>query len=57
MQKYKKIVSLQINFEKMKKKIIVILLVLAATVGVMGVWMYQMFFGPAVENRFTVILR
>lgn len=41
----------------MKKEIIVILLVLAATVGVTGVWMYQMFFGPAVENRFTVILR
>lgn len=41
----------------MKNKIVVVLLVLVATVGVTGIWMYQMFFGPAVENRFTVVLR
>jgi UPF0755 protein len=56
-QKYKKNVSLQINYEKMKKKIVVIVLVLLVTLGVTGIWMYQMFFGAAVENRFTVVLR
>lgn len=41
----------------MKKKIAVIILVLIVTLGVTGIWVYQMFCGPAVENRFTVILR
>lgn len=41
----------------MKKKIAVIVLVLVVTLGVTGIWMYQMFCGPAVENRVTVILR
>ena len=41
----------------MKKKIAVIVLVLLVTLGVTGIWMYQMFFGAAVENRFTVVLR
>lgn len=41
----------------MKKKIAIIVLVLIVTLGVTGIWVYQMFCGPAVENRFTVILR
>ena len=41
----------------MKKKIAIIVLVLIVTLGVTGIWAYQMFCGPAVENRFTVILR
>lgn len=41
----------------MKKKISVIFLVVIVIVAVTGVWVYQMFYGPAVENRVTVILR
>lgn len=41
----------------MKKKIAILVLVLIVTLGVTGIWMYQMFFGAAVENRFTVVLR
>ena len=41
----------------MKKKIVVIMLVLAVIVGVTGIWSYHMFYSPAVEDRVTVILR
>lgn len=41
----------------MKKKIVVILLVFVVIVSVTGIWAYQMFYGPAVEERVTVILR
>lgn len=42
---------------EMKRKIIVVFIVLAVIVGVVGAWMYHSFYSPAVENRFTVILR
>lgn len=41
----------------MKKKIIAVLLVVVVIVTVTGVWGYYMFFGPAVEERVTIILR
>lgn len=41
----------------MKKKIIAVLLVVVVIVTVTGVWVYYMFFGPAVEERVTIILR
>jgi UPF0755 protein len=41
----------------MKKKIIAVLLVVVVIVIVTGVWGYYMFFGPAVEERVTIILR
>lgn len=41
----------------MKKKIAVIIVVLAVVVGVTGAWFYQMFYNPALEERVTVILR
>lgn len=41
----------------MKRKIIVIAIVTVAFVGILGAWGYQMFYGPAVEERVTVVLR
>lgn len=41
----------------MKRKIIVIAIVTVALVGILGAWGYQMFYGPAVEERVTVVLR
>ena len=41
----------------MKKKNIAVLLVVVVIVTVTGVWGYYMFFGPAVEERVTIILR
>ena len=41
----------------MKRKIFVIILVLAVVVVVTAVWGYQMFYGAAVEERVTVVLR
>lgn len=41
----------------MKRKIFVILLVLVALVGISGAWCYQMFYGAAVDERFTIVLR
>ena len=43
--------------DEMKKKIVVVMLVLAVIVGVTGIWFYHMFYNPAVEDRVTVILR
>lgn len=41
----------------MKRKIFVIILVLIAIVAITAVWAYQMFYGEAVEERVTVVLR
>ena len=41
----------------MKKKNAIVMLVLAVTVGVTGIWFYNMFYSPAIEERVTVILR
>lgn len=41
----------------MKRKIFVVILVLAVVVAVTAVWGYQMFYGEAVEERVTVVLR
>ena len=41
----------------MKKNFAIITLVFLVIVVVTGIWMYQMFFGPAVEERVTVLLR
>ena len=41
----------------MKRKFFVVILVLAAVVAVTAVWGYQMFYGAAVEERITVVLR
>lgn len=41
----------------MKRKFFVVILVLAAVVVVTAVWGYQMFYGAAVEERITVVLR
>jgi hypothetical protein len=41
----------------MKRKIFVVILVLAVVVAVTSLWGYKMFFGAAVEDRFTVVLR
>lgn len=41
----------------MKRKIIVILLVFVVIVSVTAVWGYHMFYGAAVEERVTIILR
>lgn len=42
---------------KMKKKIFVILLVIVVVVVVTAAWSYQMFYGAAVEERVTIVLR
>lgn len=41
----------------MKRKIFVVILVLIVIVAVTAVWGYQMFYGSAVEERVTVVLR
>ena len=41
----------------MKRKFFVVILVLAVVVAVTAVWGYQMFYGEAVEERVTVVLR
>lgn len=41
----------------MKRKIFVIILVLIAIVAITAVWAYQMFYGEAIEERVTVVLR
>lgn len=41
----------------MKKKIFVAFVVLVVAVGVAGMWTYQNFFGSAVEERFSLVLR
>lgn len=41
----------------MRKKIFVIIIVVVAVVAISGAWCYQMFYGSAVEERVTVVLR
>ena len=41
----------------MKKKIFIAFIVLVVAVGVAGMWAYQNFFGVAVAERFTLVLR
>ena len=41
----------------MKRKFFVVILVLIVTVAVTALWAYQMFYGAAVEERVTVVLR
>ena len=41
----------------MKKKIFIAFVVLVVAVGVAGMWAYQNFFGSAVEERFSLVLR
>lgn len=41
----------------MKRKIVVIAIVTVALMGILGAWGYHMFYGPAVEERLTVVLR
>ena len=41
----------------MKKKIFIAFIVLVVAVGVAGMWAYQNFFGVAVSERFTLVLR
>lgn len=41
----------------MKRKFFIVILVLAAVVAVTAVWGYKMFYGAAVEERITVVLR
>ena len=41
----------------MKKKIFIAFIVLVVTVGVAGIWAYQNFFGSAVKERFSLVLR
>ena len=41
----------------MKRKIFVVILVLVVILAVTAIWAYQMFYGEAVEERVTVVLR
>lgn len=41
----------------MKRKFFVVILVLIAIVAITAVWAYQMFYGAAIEERVTVVLR
>lgn len=41
----------------MKRKIIVIVIVVVAIASILGAWTYTMFYGSAVEERTTVVLR
>ena len=41
----------------MKKKIFIVFIVLVVAVGVAGMWAYQNFFGSAVSERFSLVLR
>ena len=41
----------------MKRKFFVVILVLVVILAVTAIWAYQMFYGEAVEERVTVVLR